>query len=69
MSGAVGAGYLGGGTVILPGMYRELHSKKDDELEQTDQHSFSRVVIAAGVAMGAIFVLALVAMWVAGRFV
>jgi hypothetical protein len=49
-------------------MYRELHSEKDEELEQRDQHMFSRVMVAASLAMGTIFVLMLLGMWVAGRF-
>lgn len=58
-----------GWAAILWSMYSELHSKKDEELEQRDQQIFSHVVIAAGVAMGAIFVLLLLAVGLAGRFV
>ena len=50
-------------------MADELHSRKDDELEQRDQRTFGRVVMMAGIAIAVIFVLALFAVRIAARHV
>ena len=50
-------------------MADELHSRKDDELEQRDQRTFGRVVMMAGAALAIIFVLALFAVRIVAKHV
>jgi hypothetical protein len=47
----------------------DLHSKRDDELEQKDQSIFSRVVILAGIALILLFLGALFLVNRAGRHI
>jgi hypothetical protein len=48
-------------------MADELHSRKDNELEEKDQNQFAKALVMAGVAMLVIFVVALLVVRWAGR--
>ena len=50
-------------------MYEELHSRKDNELEQRDQKIFGRVVMMAGIAAALIFIAAIVLVGTVGGLI
>ena len=43
-----------------------LHSRKDEEMEERDQKIFARVVIYAGIAVAIFFAVGLLVVWIGG---
>jgi hypothetical protein len=49
-------------------MYSDLHSRKDDELEERDKKTFARVVLLASIAVAVLFSIGLLVLWLAPHF-
>ncbi len=54
---------------IYEGMYEGLHSRKDNDLEHRDQQIFGRVVMLAVIAVGVIFLAAIVLVGPVGKLI